>query len=143
PDRPGDPAGEADVIVFDQNRVVQPEPMVRPAAGAHRVLLQFAERWRRFAGVEDRDAAAGGVDETPRQRRNAAEPLEKVERGALAGEERPRRPGNGRNRGAGRAALAVSGADGDRDAGFELPEGLQRHVEAGDDAVLFGEKEPL
>ena len=45
----------------------EPDAMVRAAAGADRVLLERAQRRRRLARVEDRDAAAGGVDEAPRR----------------------------------------------------------------------------
>ena len=80
--------------------------MVRRAAGAHRVLLQRAQRRRRLARVEDRDAAAGRVDEPARARRDAREPLQEVERRALADEQRARRcrrPRRSRSPGAARA----------------------------------------
>ena len=64
--------------------------MVRRAAGADGVLLERAQRRRRLARVEDGDAAAGGVDEPARARGDAREPLQKVERGPFADEQRPR-----------------------------------------------------
>ena len=65
--------------------------MVRRAAGAHRVLLERAQRRRRLARVEDGDAAAGGVDEPARQRRDAGQPLQEIERGPLGRQQRARR----------------------------------------------------
>ena len=85
-----DAAGQTDVVVLDQDRVEEADAMVRRAAGADGVLLQHAQRRRRLAGVEDRDAAAGRVDEPARPRRDAGEPLQKIERGALADQQRAR-----------------------------------------------------
>ena len=84
-------AGEPDVVVLDQHRVEQPDAMIGRAAGAHGVFLEHAQRRRRLARVEDRDAAAGRVDELPRARRDARQPLQKIERRALGDEQRPRR----------------------------------------------------
>ena len=49
-----DAAGETDVVVLDQDAVVEAAAVVGAAAGAHRVLLERAQRRRRLARVEDR-----------------------------------------------------------------------------------------
>ena len=66
-----DAAGEADVVVLDQDAVVQAAAMIDAAAGTHGVLLQRAQRRRRLARVEHGDASVGRVDELARQRRDA------------------------------------------------------------------------
>ena len=86
-DRGGDAAGEADVVVLDQDRVEQADAVIDRAAGAHGVFLERAQRRRRLARVEDGDAPAGGVDEAPRARGDARQPLQEIERGALADEQ--------------------------------------------------------
>ena len=56
--------------------------------GAHRVFLDRAKRRRGFSRVEHGDPPARRVDESARARRDAREPLEKIERGALRGQQR-------------------------------------------------------
>ena len=129
-----DAAGEPDVVVLDQDRVEEADAMVRRAAGAHRVLLERAQRRRRLARVEDGDAAAGRVDELARARGDAGQPLQEIERGPLADEQRARRT---RRRSAisspGRARVAVVPSRAStRDGRLELPERLERDVEAGE-----------
>ena len=65
-DRLGDAAGQADVVVLDQDAVVERRAVVGAAAGAHGVLLERAQRRRRLARVEDGDACRR------RRRRTAA-----------------------------------------------------------------------
>ncbi len=97
PDGSRDAAGEAQVVVLDQDRVVEPDAVVRAAAAADGVLLERAQAGRRLARVEDRRAGAlDRVDVAARQRRDAAEAAEQVERSALAGEHGARRPSTAR-----------------------------------------------
>ena len=53
-ERHRDAAGEADVVVLDEDAVVQAAAMVAAAAGADGVLLERAQRRRGLAGIEDR-----------------------------------------------------------------------------------------
>ena len=87
-----DAAREPDVVVLDQDPVVEARAMVAAAAGAHRVLLERAQRRRRLARVEHRDPAVGGVDVAPRQRGDPGQALQEVERGPFGGQHqcRPR-----------------------------------------------------
>jgi hypothetical protein len=59
------------VVVLDQDRVEQSDAVIRRAAGADRVFLQRAQRRRRLARVEDGDAPAARLDESPRHRGDA------------------------------------------------------------------------
>ena len=47
------PAGERDVVVLDQHRVVEAEAVVGAAAEPHRVLFEDAQPGRRLAGADD------------------------------------------------------------------------------------------
>ena len=135
--------------------------MVGRAAGAHGVLLEHTKRRRRLARVEHRDPAAGGVDELPRARRDAGQPLKKIEGRALGGQQRGGRARHFRDffaRPAPFAVLLAHGKKGDgshfrdsppdarrpcrkRPVPFSrLPERLERDVETGDDAVGLHEK---
>ena len=107
-DRRLDASGEPDVIVLDQDRVEQSGAMVGGAAGAHRVFLDHAKRRRRFSRVEHDDPPAGRVDESARACRDAREPLEKIERGALGGQQRRGRARHFRDFFACPAPLAVA-----------------------------------
>ena len=80
-----------------------PTRWLRAAAGAHRILLQRAQRRRGLARVEDRDLPAGRVDEAPRQRRDAGQPLQEIERGSFGRQHRGRRAADLRDDGAGLA----------------------------------------
>src|SRR5207244_11505380 len=55
-----DPAGEAQVVVLDENRVVEAAPMVAAAAAADGVLLERSQAGRRLARVEDRGVGSRG-----------------------------------------------------------------------------------
>src|SRR6185437_5791523 len=46
-------AGDGDMIVLDQYRVIQPETVVRSAAHPHRVFLRGAQSGHRLAGATD------------------------------------------------------------------------------------------
>ena len=78
-------AGDRDVVVLDQDRVIEPEAMVETAAAAHGIFLQRAQARRGLAGAADPHVGAGGVaDIIGGQRRDAGEAADKVQRGALA-----------------------------------------------------------
>ena len=141
-----DAAGEPDVIVLDQHRVEQSDAMVRRAAGAHRVFLERAQRRRGLSGVEHGDPPARRVDESARARRDAREPLEKIERGALRGQAAPRRTDDFGDFLACPAASPSCLCASKESCGLtvlaarDLAEGFERHVEPGDDAVGLDEE---
>ena len=84
-------AGERDVVLLDQDRVVEADPVVAPAAGGDRRLLESAQARGRLTGVENRGAGAGDrLDVARRERGDPREVTEEVERRALGGEQRPR-----------------------------------------------------
>ena len=53
PDRLGDAAGDGDVVVLDQDRVVEAEAVVGAAAAAHGVFLEGAQAGRGLPRVAD------------------------------------------------------------------------------------------
>ena len=58
------PPAIGDVVVLDQHRVVEAEPMVAAAADAHRVFLERAQARRRLARVDDPRVGCGRTDST-------------------------------------------------------------------------------
>ena len=77
----------------------------------------------------------GGIDELRRQRRDAAEPLQEVERGALGLEQRMRVAAHDGDDFAWLHARAVAPADFEARCRIELPERLGGHVDAGHDEI--------
>ena len=72
PDRVADPARERRVVLLDQDRVVEADAMVAPAARGDRGLLEGAQARRRLPRVEDPGAGAGDRLRVARgQRRHA------------------------------------------------------------------------
>ena len=138
PDRLRDAAGDGDVIVLDEHRVVEAEAMIGAAAGAHRVFLERAQERRRLARADD--ARLGVRDRPPTSARgragDAAEPAEEVERRALGGQHAARRPFDRRDRRARRDARAVGRDRFEADRGVDQAEGERRQIEPGDDALL-------
>ena len=87
-----DPAGQPQVVVLDEQRLAEVEPVVRPAAAADGVLLQVPQPGRGLARVEQRGAGPVELgDAAGRQRGDAREPAEQVQRGPLAREDGPGR----------------------------------------------------
>ena len=84
--------GHGDVVLLDQDRVVEAEPVVGRAPGGDRGLLERTQAGRRLARVEH--ARAGPLD-GPRaargERGDAREAAEEVERRALGADQRPGR----------------------------------------------------
>jgi hypothetical protein len=129
---------KADVIVLDEDAVVESAAMVHGAAGANRVLFEGPQNRRRLAGVEHDDAAAGRIDELTRQRRDAGEPLQKIQRGPFGCQQRG---GHAPNLGDFRptlAAAAIGVNRGDLGRGVELSERLGGDVEPREHAPRFG-----
>ena len=84
------------MVVLDQHQSDSEPRWFDAAAGPHRGLLQRPQPGQGLAGVPDPAAVAGGVDEPAGERGDAREVAEEVERGALAGEDRPQRAGRPR-----------------------------------------------
>ena len=104
-----DAAGDRDVVVLDQDRVIEAEAVIEAAAAAHGVFLERAQPRRGLARAADARAVAGGAaDEFMRRGRDAGQMAEKVERHALGGEHRARRAGDRHQRGLGRDGGAVA-----------------------------------
>ena len=88
-----------EVVVLQQHPVGQVAAMVDTATGPDRGLLERAQAGRRLAGVPDagvRRRSPGRVDEPARERGDAREVAEEVQRGALRGEDRASGPALGR-----------------------------------------------
>src|SRR5512133_3170265 len=88
-DGDADRAGDAQVVVLDQNPVVEREPVVFSASAAHRIFLERAQSGRRLARIEDLRTGVGHrLDVASREGGDARQTAEQVERQALAREER-------------------------------------------------------
>ena len=86
-ERGGNPAGEAEVVLLDEDRVVETGAMVAAATAADGVLLEGAQPGSRLARVEDRRAGAvDEIDERARERRHAAQSADEVDGDALSAE---------------------------------------------------------
>src|SRR5688572_18425891 len=121
------------MVVLDQNPVVETRSMIHSAARTHGVLLERAKQWRRLAGIEDRYPPGCRIDKAPRQRGNAGEPLQEIERGPLRRKEAggvAHICGDRRSR---FAPGAVRVVDCHRHARIELTERFRGDFESGDD----------
>jgi hypothetical protein len=89
--RLGQAAGQGDVVLLDQDRVVEPEPVVGAATGGDGGLLEAPKPWRGLAGVEDAHAGAGDrLHESGGLGGDAREVPEEVQRRALGHQQRRR-----------------------------------------------------
>src|SRR5439155_2605007 len=83
-------ATQRQMVVLDEHRVVETEPVVHPTTGPDRVLGEHAHAGERLPRVaHDERGPRGTVDVRARQGGDTAEVLEEVQRDPLAGEERP------------------------------------------------------
>ena len=65
-------AGDRDVVVLDQDRIVETEAMVGTAATFHRIFLERTQTRCRLAGADDvRLGVCDQIGEFRRSRRNA------------------------------------------------------------------------
>ena len=53
----GNASGKPDMVIFDENPIVESQPMIDTAPSAHGVLLEHAQGGRRLARVENGDGA--------------------------------------------------------------------------------------
>ena len=88
---PRDAAGHRDVVLLDQDRVEEPDPVVRAAARGHRRLLEHAQARRRLAGVEDPHPRPRLPDRERRRGGHARQALQQVQGRALGGQQGPGR----------------------------------------------------
>ena len=85
------PSYQAQVVPLDQDAIVQAQAVISPAAHAHRVFLQAAQTGRGLAGVKEFRARSRQLLLQPAGvSGNAAEVLQKIQRHALAGQQRIR-----------------------------------------------------
>ena len=132
-----DAAGNRDVVVLDQDRVVEPEAVVEAAAAAHRVFLERAQPGRGLPGAADAGLAGpdlahigsgGGGD--------AGQMLDEIERHALRRQHRARVAVDVHQRGPGLDRRAVAHRRHDLDVGRKLAEAGGGERQAGDGAGL-------
>ena len=84
----GDRAAGRDVVVLDQDRVIEAEAVIDPAAATHRVFLQRAQAGRGLAGIDDpRARAFHGVHIGPGQGGDARQTAHQVQRHALGAQQ--------------------------------------------------------
>ena len=93
--RRADAARDGDMVVLDQHRVIQPEPVVAAPAYPQGVFLCGAQARHGFPGAADaRFRARDRADDRGGRRGDAAEMAEEVQRHALGGQNAPSRPGD-------------------------------------------------
>ena len=91
-DRSRDRAGGHDVVLLDEDAVVETHAVVAAAGAEHGVLLCAAQPGERLARIEDARGQAGHDRHVaPGDGRRAGKRLQEVQRGPLAGEQRPGR----------------------------------------------------
>src|SRR5208283_2480922 len=84
---------QRNVILFQQNRVIQPKPVIRPAAHLHRVLFQLPQSRRRLPCIPNpRPRPAQLLHKPPRQRRYPTQMPQKIQRRPLSRQNRSRFP---------------------------------------------------
>ena len=114
-----------EVVVLEHHPVREVAPVVGPAAGPHRRLLQRAQARDGLAGVPDERRRGRRPRRTRRVR--VATPdrwRSEVQRGALGGEDRGQGPADPGGDGAGRQVGAVGQVPRHDDRGIDLGEGL-------------------
>src|SRR5581483_10326029 len=115
----------------------EPEAVIDPAASPDRVLLEDPESGRGLARAGDaRFRALDRRHERGRERGDAAQPVEEIERGALAGEQRAGEAVDPGDRAADRDSVAVGYDAREPDLGVEHPERGLGEIEAGHDALF-------
>ena len=137
-DRRRDAAGERDVVVLDQHRVVEAETVVDAAADAAPrisatmrrpgIVLRVQHDLRLVPAIASTSAARRG--------RHAGQMAEEIQRGALGGQHAARRAADRRDRSPGREAAAVGQLDARSRSPGRSVESEQRGIEPGDDAGL-------
>ena len=110
-----DAAGDGDVVVLDQDRIVETEAVIEAAAAAHGVFLDRAQSRRGFARTDD---ARLGVGDLLHERRgrggDAGHVADEIQRRALGGQNRPCIARNGHQLRAGADLIAVAAVRFDR-----------------------------
>ena len=113
---------------------MQAETVVHAAAGFHRRFFKGAQAGRGFARVENlRLRPANGFDEAARERGDAGEPLQKIQRDALAGEDRAHKAADFEHGVARRDFTAVVAENRDMQSAVHARESFRSRLHAGDD----------
>ncbi len=98
--RGADAAGDRDMIVLDQHRVVEAEAVIEAAAAAHRIFLQGAQPRRGLAGADQAGVGAFQlVDQRSCRGGDAGQMAGEIQRGAFGCEHRARIAGDRHQRG--------------------------------------------
>ena len=132
-----DAAGDRDVIVLDQHRVVEAEAVIEAAAAAHGVFLQRAQPGRGLARADDARLGVGDARDERRGRGgDARQVAEEIERGAFGAENGARIARDRHQLGAGRDRRAVARVRRDLDLRRQPAERRLDQRQAGDHAGL-------
>ncbi len=82
-----DAAGDCDVVVLDQHRIIKAEAVIITAAAANRIFLQRPQSRRRFARTDHaRFGVRNPLDELRGRGGNAGQMTDEIKRGALGAE---------------------------------------------------------
>jgi hypothetical protein len=83
----------SEVIILHHEHIMEADSVVTRATGSDGFFFQEAQAWRGFAGVEyDGICSANGFDKSTGHSGDAAESLDEIQGGALAGEDGGCRP---------------------------------------------------
>ena len=114
-------AEQRPMVVLPQDRRGQRGAVFYAAADCHGVQLEPPQPGRRFSRVCDPGGSvANGVHRSPRERRDARQVLQEVQRHALAAQQCPRGATHGRKRGAGLDRTPLRRVARDGRAGIKL-----------------------
>ena len=137
-----DAAGDRDVVVFDQHRVVEAEAVIVAAAAAYGVFLHRPQPRRGLARTDDARLGVGDpLDELRGGGGDAGHVADEVERGALGAEDRARVALNGHQLGAGRDRCAVARGCGYLHLRRQAAERSFDHGQAGNHSWLAGDND--
>src|SRR3989338_4264475 len=128
------------MVRLDQNSLSEVGTVVPPSPGAHCVLLESAQPWEGLTGVEDaRAGGPGALDVAVRERGDAAERAQEVERGALGGEDGASSALNGKNRVATLHAGAILAFEHTAQRTIKRLKAAHSHGPAGENARSLGD----
>ena len=132
------------MIVFPENRSGERGAVFHAATNPHRIELETAQAGSGLARVGDlRGCSPYGVDRPARERCDPREPLQKVERDPLTGEQGAGRAADDRERRAGVRPGSVRNHQPHGSTGVELPKDRREDRQTGGDQRSLGDEARL
>lgn len=139
-DRSGDPPRGADMILLEQDHIVKPKPVIETTTDLDGVFLKLAQTGSGLAGIEDLClCAAGQLDEGMRLGRDAAQPLDEVQRGTFRLKDGRGSALDAHDLVLGLDLVPVLAIEGDLELGIDGLKNPARYLSSGDHAFGFGD----